>query len=82
MYAFIETKEKKRQAKKILVRPWLANDKWLQFGIYDQLIAELRRENSDLEAFENFKRMPPEMYWKILTRVAPQIKKTLGGELQ
>ena len=39
---------------------------------YDQLMAELRREG--IEAFENFTRMPPEMYDEIglLAKVAPQ----------
>ena len=45
----------------MVVWPWLVNDRWLQFGAYDQLIAELRREDTDLEVFLNFKRMPPEM---------------------
>ena len=54
----------------------LANYRWLQFCIYDQLIVQLRREDIDLEAFVNFKKIPPEMYDDVLTRVAPQIKKT------
>ena len=37
-------------------------------------MAELRREG--IEAFENFTRMPPEMYDEVLARVAPRISKT------
>ena len=72
VYFHQNKKGKKSQVKKMVVWPWLTNDRWLQFGIYDQLIAELSsREDTDLEAFINFKRMPPEMYGDILTRVAP-----------
>ena len=38
-----------------------------QFGLYDQLIMELRRE--DPASFRNFLRMPPEMFDEILTRI-------------
>ena len=78
VYFHRNKKEKKSQVKKMVVRPWLANDRWLQFGIYDQLIAEFRREDTDLEAFINFKRMPPEVYGDVLTRVAPRISVKIG----
>ena len=42
----------------IWVRPWISRRR--QFGMYDQLLVELRRE--DQEAFKNILRMPTEMY--------------------
>ena len=44
-----------------------------QFGLYDQLLVELR--NEDQESFKNFMRMPPEMFDELLTRVGPRITK-------
>ena len=41
-----------------------------QFGLYDQLIIELRRENE--AAFINFMRMPPEMFDDLLHRISPR----------
>ena len=42
----------------IWVKPWIGRRR--QFGLYDQLMVELR--NEDERAFRNFLRMPPEMY--------------------
>ena len=44
-----------------------------QFGLYDQLMVELR--NEDQMAFKNFMRMPSEMFDELLTRVGPKITK-------
>ena len=58
------------------VRPWIGRR--MQFGIYDQLLLELRTE--DQRGFKNFMRMPPEMFDELLGRVGPGITKqhTLG----
>ena len=72
MYAFIKTKKKRKASqRRWWVRPLLATDRRLQFGIYDQLMAELRREGK--EAFESFTRMPQEMDDEVLATVAPRI---------
>ena len=45
----------------------------MQFGIYEQLLLELRTE--DQRGFKNFMRMPPEMFDELLDRVGPRITK-------
>ena len=45
----------------------------MQFGIYDQLLLELRTE--DQRGFKNFMLMPPEMFDELLDRVGPRITK-------
>ena len=52
-------------------RGWISRRK--QFGVYHQLMVELRRE--DPTAFKNFMRMPPEMYDEILTRIEHRLTK-------
>ena len=64
--------KRKARQKRLVVQPWIASDRWLQLAC---IIAELRKEDTDLEALENFKRMPQEMYGEILIRVAPRISK-------
>ena len=54
-------------------KAWLGPDRRRQFGLYDQLMTELRRE--DTKAFCNFMRMPTEMFDEILERVGPRITK-------
>ena len=44
-----------------------------QFGMYDQLLVELR--NEDQASFINFMRMPPEMFDELVARVGPRITK-------
>ena len=48
------------RAHSIWVRPWLNPVRRRQFGIHDQLMVELRRE--DPRAFKKFLHMPVEMY--------------------
>ena len=52
-------------------RKWLSEDRRHQFGLYDQLMVELR--NEDKKTFENFMRMPTEMYDGLVTRLSPHI---------
>ena len=62
-----------RRARRYWTRPWLSVARRRAFGMYDQLLMELRRE--DQTAFKNFMRMPPEMFDEILARVGPRIEK-------
>ena len=57
----------------IWTRPRLHPDRRRQFGIYDQIMVELRRE--DQRAFRKFLRMPTEMYDEILERVRHRLSK-------
>lgn len=61
------------QRRRYWSRSWLRPERRRQFGLYDQLMVELRQE--DPVAFRNFMRMPPEMFQEILTRVEPRITK-------
>ncbi|VDH99432.1 Hypothetical predicted protein [Mytilus galloprovincialis] len=63
-----------RRRRSFWIRPWLATDRKLQFGHYDQLMNELRIE--DEPSFFIFLRMPPVMFYELLNRVGLRIKKT------
>ena len=52
-------------------RKWPSEDRRVQFGLYDQLVVELRNEAKN--AFENFMRMPTEMYDELVTRISQRI---------
>ncbi|KAH3734778.1 hypothetical protein DPMN_041225 [Dreissena polymorpha] len=54
------------RARNIWRRPWLHPGRRHKFGIYDQLMVELRRE--DPGSFKKFLRMPTKMYDEILGR--------------
>ena len=62
-----------RRARRCWTRPWLSVTRRRAFGLYDQLMVELR--NEDPESFTNFMRMPPAMFDEILQRVGPRIEK-------
>ena len=64
-------KQRRRRRRQIWIRPWIGRRR--QFGLYDQLMVELR--NEDQKAFKNFLRMPPEMFDELLQRVGPSITK-------
>ena len=68
-----ERHARRRRVKRFWVRPWLSADRRLQFGHYDQLMTELRMEDS--ATFFNYMRMEPRMFDEILQRVGPRIKK-------
>ena len=53
----------------IWVRLWIGKRR--EFGIYDQVMMELRYE--DPASFTSFLRMPPDMYGELLDRVGPMI---------
>lgn len=66
-------KRKRARRRRWWSRAWLSPGRRRQFGLYDQLMVELRREDQD--AFINFMRMPPEMFDDVLQRVGPRITK-------
>ena len=70
---YLKKKRKRKQRKRRVrwVKSWIGRRR--QFGLYDQLMVELR--NEDQRAFKNFLRMPPEMYDELLERVGPRIAK-------
>ncbi|CAC5424023.1 unnamed protein product [Mytilus coruscus] len=51
-------RRRRRQRRRLWQQPWVSRRK--QFGLYDQLLVELRQE--DQSSFRNFMRMPVEMY--------------------
>ena len=66
-------KKRRAQRRRWWTRQWLGPERRLQFGLYDQLMVELRTE--DNESFENFLRMPSEMYDEIVRRLTPKLTK-------
>ena len=60
-----------RHRHRVWIRPWVRRRD--EFGIYDQLLVELRRE--DTASFVNFLRMPPWMFDELLERAGPRISK-------
>ena len=67
----IRRRRKRKGRRRFWVRPWIGRRR--QFGLYDQLLVELR--NEDQASFKNFMRMPPDMFDELLTRVGPGITK-------
>ena len=64
-------RRRRQNARRHWVRNWIGRR--VQFGLYDQLMVELR--NEDPAAFHNFLRMPPAMFDELLERVGPRITK-------
>ena len=60
-----------RRRRQCWTRGWILRRR--DFGLYDQLMVELRREDSS--AFKNFMRMPPEMYDEILEQLRGRLTK-------
>ncbi|CAG2206516.1 unnamed protein product [Mytilus edulis] len=67
----VERRRRRRQ-RRWWTRPWLSPERRCSFGLYDQLMTELRRE--DRQSFVHFLRMPTEMFDEIL-QVGPRIAK-------
>ena len=65
------TLEGEEEKEEVWVRQWIGRRR--QFGLYDQLLVELRQE--DQKSFKNFMRMPPDMFDELLARVGPRITK-------
>ena len=68
-----QNRRRRRRQRRWWSRAWLSPERRLQFGLYDQLMMELRRK--DQRSFMNFMRMPTEMFDEILDRVGPRIAK-------
>jgi len=66
-------RRRRRTPRSWCVRPWLTHARRLQFGVYRQLMQELRLE--DEGAFFNCMRMEPTMFDVLLQRVGPRITK-------
>ena len=64
-------KKRRRKRRGIWMISWIGRRR--QFGMYDQLLVELR--NEDQQCFKNFMRMAPEMFDELLARVSPRITK-------
>ena len=67
-------KERRRSQRKrrfVWVRHWLVRRS--EFGIYEQLMKELREE--DITGFKNFLRVDPAMFQEIVDRLTPRIQK-------
>ena len=63
-----------RRQRSMWVRAWLSEERRQQLGHYSTFITrELR--NEDLNAFQNYLRMPPELFDEILERITPAIEK-------
>ena len=63
-------KRRRRRQRRWWTRPWLSPERRRSFGLYDQLMTKLRRE--DRQSFLHFLRMPTEMFDEILQRVRPR----------
>jgi hypothetical protein len=57
-----------------LTRPWLTQERRLQFGQYSTILAELRE--GDTRSFMHYMRMILEMFDELLQRFAPRLQKS------
>ena len=64
-------RRRRGQRRQVWQQPWLSRRK--QFGIYDQLLVELRKETQ--KSFRNFMRLPVAVYDEILQRFRHRIAK-------
>lgn len=64
----------RRRRRRWWTRPWLTQERRLQFGQYITILAELRE--GDTSSFKNYMRMTPEMYDELLQRLAPRLQKS------
>ncbi|KAJ8018303.1 hypothetical protein HOLleu_43780 [Holothuria leucospilota] len=73
IHQYAQNRMRRRRQRRWWYRAWLGPARRRKYGLYDQLMVELRRE--DTTAFTNFLRMPPAMFDELLTRVGPRITK-------
>ena len=64
---------RRRRQRRWWTRPWLTEERRLQFGQYSTILAELRE--GDTSSFKNYMRMTPEMFDELLQRLAPRLQK-------
>ena len=69
-----EGRRRARKPRSMWVRAWLSEERRQQLGHYSTFITrELRTE--DVNAFQNYLRMPPELFDEILENITPAIEK-------
>ncbi|KAH3844249.1 hypothetical protein DPMN_086505 [Dreissena polymorpha] len=73
MHRLAQKRARRRRQRRWWIRAWLGPEWRRQFGLYDHLMVEQRRE--DQRVFINIMKMPPEMFDEILARVDPRITK-------
>ncbi|XP_052818053.1 putative nuclease HARBI1 [Mya arenaria] len=66
-------RRRRARLRRCWVRPWLGDVRREQFGHFNRLMPELRRE--DPASFQNFLRVQPEMFDELLTRLGQRITK-------
>ena len=67
-------KRRKRRPRSLWVRPWLSEARRQQQGHFDAFLTrELR--NEDINTFQNYLRMPPELFDEILERISQVISR-------
>ena len=64
-------RRRRRRPRSVWVRGWIVRR--MEFGLYDQLMVELR--NEDPCAFHHFMRMPPAMFDELVERLRPRLTK-------
>jgi len=62
---------RRRRQRNVWVRDWI--NRRPEQGLYDRLMVELR--NEDPRSFQNFMRMPPDMFDEIVQRLTPRLTK-------
>ena len=67
-------RRRRRRQRRWWTRPWLTQERRLQFGQYSTILAELRE--GDTSSFKNYMRMTPEMFDELLQRLAPRLQKS------
>jgi hypothetical protein len=71
MLARRRRRRRRQQIRAVWTRNWISRRP--EQGLYDRLMVELR--NEDPIAFQNFMRMPPDMFDELLQRLTPRITK-------
>ncbi|XP_053380248.1 putative nuclease HARBI1 [Mercenaria mercenaria] len=67
-------RRRRRRQRRWWTRPWLTQERRLQFGQYSTILAELRE--GDTSSFKNYMRMTPEMFDELLQRLTPRLQKS------
>ena len=74
LYQVLDRRRRRRRRglpRAVWVRGWIVRR--MEFGLYDQLMVELR--NEDPRAFHHFMRMPPAMFDELVKRLRPRFTK-------
>ena len=71
MLARRRRRRRRQQIRAVWTRNWITRRP--QQGLYDRLMVELR--NEDPRSFQNFMRMPPDMFDELVQRLTPRITK-------